>query len=80
MWYSCHMNRTTIVLPEDLRKRLRILAAERGVSMSALIREAIEQKMSEEHPKPKSLGIADSGLSDTSELSTGMRPEPRSWH
>jgi predicted transcriptional regulator len=73
------MQRTTIVLPEDLRARVRRLAAERGVSMATIIREAIEQKMNEKRPKPKSLGIAESGHSDTSELSIGMRPEPRSW-
>ena len=73
------MKRTTIVLPEELRKRVRRLAAERGVSMAAIIRDAIEQKMREARPKPKSLGVAASGESDASELSIGMRPEPRSW-
>lgn len=73
------MHRTTIVLPEDLRARLRRLAAERGVSMATIIRDAIEQKVNEARPKPKSIGIAESGFSDTSELSIGMRPEPRSW-
>ncbi len=73
------MQRTTIVLPEDLRARLRQLAAARGVSMATIIRDAIEQKVNEVRPKPKSIGIAASGESDTSELSIGMRPEPRSW-
>ena len=73
------MHRTTIVLPEDLRARLRRLAAERGVSMATIIRDAIEQKVNEARPKPKSIGIAESEFSDTSELSIGMRPEPRSW-
>jgi predicted DNA-binding protein len=38
------MNRTTISLPPDLHRRIRILAAERGIPMASLIREAIEEK------------------------------------
>jgi predicted DNA-binding protein len=35
------MERTTLSLPEDLRKRLRVVAAEQGTSMATLIREAL---------------------------------------
>lgn len=73
------MERTTISLPEDLLKRLRLLAAERRTSMAALIREALEEKSASYRPKPKSLGIADSGHSDTSRRAGEERAIPRSW-
>jgi len=73
------MERTTISLPEELLKRLRLIAAERGTSMAALIREALEDKVGGHRPKPKSLGIGDSGYTDTSLRTTTERPEPRSW-
>jgi hypothetical protein len=44
-------------------ERLKALAAERGVSVSALIREALEQKARAYRPKPR-LGIARSGGGD----------------
>lgn len=73
------MERTTISLPEELLKRLRLIAAERRTSMAALIREALEEKAGSHRPKPKSLGIGDSGRTDTSMRTTIERPEPRSW-
>src|SRR5438552_1509641 len=60
------MNRTTISLPEPLHRRVRTLAAERGVSMAELIREAIEEKTTRERPRPKSIGIGASGRDDIS--------------
>ncbi len=68
-----------ISLPEPLLRRLRVAAAERGVSMATIVREAVEQKLDERPPKPRSLGIADSGYIDTSSLAGEQRPEPRSW-
>ncbi len=59
------MKRTTMVLPEDLLRRLRLLAAERGVSVSSIVREALEEKAASSRPKPKSLGMGDSGHTDT---------------
>jgi predicted DNA-binding protein len=37
--------RTQLLLDDDLHKRLREIAAQRGISMGALIREAIEEKL-----------------------------------
>ncbi|MBI3927918.1 MAG: ribbon-helix-helix protein, CopG family [Armatimonadetes bacterium] len=73
------MTRTTLSLPEELLQRLRVLAAERGTSMAALIREAIEEKVGSQRRPPRSLGIGASGLSDTARRSGEERPEPRSW-
>ena len=74
------MRRTTIVAPEELLRRLQNAAHERGVSMAALIREAIEEKLEGQWPKPKRLGIVDSGRSDLSELASEARHfEPHSW-
>ncbi len=73
------MERTTISIPEELHKRLRLIAAERRTSMAALVREALEEKADTYRPKPKSLGIGDSGYTDTSMRTTTERPEPRSW-
>ena len=76
------MDRTTLSLSDEARRRLRRLAAERGVSMAALIREAIEEKverLATSPPKPRSLGIGASGVSDTARRSGDERPEPRAW-
>ena len=73
------MERTTISLPGELIQRLRLIAAERRTSMAALIREALEESVRSHWPKPKSLGMGDSGYSDTSMRTTIERPEPRSW-
>jgi plasmid stability protein len=73
------MERTTISLPEDLIRRLRILAAEQGTSMSTLVRDAVEQKLKTHRPRPRSLGIGASGHADTARRSAQERPEPRPW-
>jgi plasmid stability protein len=38
--------RTQLLLDDDLHRRLRETAAQRGISMGALIREAIDEKLS----------------------------------
>jgi plasmid stability protein len=73
------MRRTTIVAPEHLLKRLRLMAAERGTSMAELIREALEDKLAGERPRPRSIGIGASGHKDTSQRSSTERPVPRAW-
>jgi plasmid stability protein len=73
------MQRTTMMLPEDLRKRLRVIAAERGVSMATVIREALDEKVEQSRPRPRSLGIGASGTSDTARRSGEEAPEPRLW-
>jgi plasmid stability protein len=73
------MNRTTLSLDDDTRRRLRRIAADRGISMAALIREAIDESVERHAPKPRSLGVAASGTSDTARRAGDERPEPRSW-
>ena len=73
------MDRTTITLEVETRMRLRRIAADRGISMAALIREAIDATIEQHAPRPKSLGIGASGVADTARRSSDERPEPRSW-
>jgi predicted transcriptional regulator len=73
------MDRTTLSLDPGTRRRLRRIAAERGVSMAELIRQAIDESMARHAPKPRSLGVAASGTRDTARLAGEVRPEPRTW-
>lgn len=73
------MDRTTLTLDTATRQRLRRIAAERGISMAALIREAIDETIERHAPMPRSLGVAASGTSDTARRTADERPEPRSW-
>ncbi|MSQ40297.1 MAG: ribbon-helix-helix protein, CopG family [Dehalococcoidia bacterium] len=73
------MERTTISLPDELLQRLRVIAAERGTSMAALVREALVEKTKGYRPRPRSLSIGASGHSDTARLAGEQRAEPRSW-
>ena len=73
------MERTTISIPDHLLQRLRVIAAERGTSMATVIREAIEEKVEGYRPKPRSLGMGDSGHTDTARRAATDRVPPRSW-
>jgi hypothetical protein len=73
------MDRTTLTLDEETRRRLRRIAAERGISMAALIREAIDETIERHAPAPRSLGIGASGSRDTARQTGEVRPEPRPW-
>jgi metal-responsive CopG/Arc/MetJ family transcriptional regulator len=73
------MTRTTVSLPEELLTRLRLIAAERGTSMAALIRQALEETVRRHRPRPRSLGAGASGRSDTARRTAWERPEPRPW-
>lgn len=44
--YVSLTRRTQILLDDELHVRLRQIAAERGISLGALVREAIEEKLS----------------------------------
>ena len=72
------MQRTTVLFPDDLKGRLRQIAADRYTSMAALLREAAEEQAQRYRPLPNSLGIGDSGLTDTARR-IEERPAPRSW-
>lgn len=67
------------MLPPDLLKQLRRIAAEREMSVAALVREALEEKVSEHRPRPRSLGIGTSGFSDTARRTVEERSVPRAW-
>jgi metal-responsive CopG/Arc/MetJ family transcriptional regulator len=73
------MQRTTISVPEDLLKRLRLAAAERGTSMATLVREALEEAASRHRPKPRSIGAGASGRADTARRTIKERPVSRAW-
>ena len=73
------MERTTLMLPDETRDRLRMIAAERGVSMATIIREAIDEKVASTRPRPRSIGIGASGTSDTARRTGDEGPEPRAW-
>jgi hypothetical protein len=73
------MERTTLMLPDETRDELRRIAAERGVSMASIIREAIDEKVATYRPRPRSLGIGASGTVDTARRAGDERPEPRAW-
>jgi plasmid stability protein len=72
------MERTTISLPDGLIRKLRIIAAERRVSMASIIREALEEKTARNRPKPK-MGIFDSGRTDISQIASEGPVPPVSW-
>jgi predicted transcriptional regulator len=73
------MERTTLMLPSEVRAKLRRIAAEREVSMATVIREAIDAQVAAARPRPRSLGIGDSGTTDTARRTGEERPKPRSW-
>jgi metal-responsive CopG/Arc/MetJ family transcriptional regulator len=73
------MTRTTISLPDDLLRRIRVIAAQEGISMASLVREAVEEKVGGYRPRPRSLGIGESGRTDTAQRAGQERPEPRTW-
>ena len=73
------MDRTTITLDVETRTRLRRIAADRGISMAALIREAIDTAIERHAPRPRSLGVGASGTPDTARRTGDERPEPRAW-
>jgi predicted transcriptional regulator len=70
------MLRTTISLDVRTRARLRRIAAERGVSVAALIREAIDATIEQHAPRPRSLGVGASGTADTARRASDERPQP----
>jgi predicted DNA-binding ribbon-helix-helix protein len=66
-------------LRPEFRERLELIAAERGISVVALIRQTLEESPALRQPKPKSLGIDASDHTDISIRAGEERPVPRSW-
>jgi predicted transcriptional regulator len=74
------MTTTTITLDEPTQRKLEELAAVRGVTPEAIIREALEEKLAPVRRRmPKSLGIATSGRSDISERMSTEMPDLPPW-
>jgi predicted transcriptional regulator len=67
------------MLPDELRDRLRRLAARRGVSMATVMREALDEHVDRAHPVPRSIGVGASGSADTARRAGDEQPEPRAW-
>ena len=59
--------------------RLHSLARERGVSFAEVVREALADKATEFRPKPRSIGIANSGGSSIARNEAAEPVPPRSW-
>lgn len=73
------MQRTTIAIPAELLDQLRQMAAEQGVSVASLVRQAIEQKTKDRRPRPRSLGLGASGHTDTARRTGDEWAIPRPW-
>jgi hypothetical protein len=67
------MKRTTIALPDDVLDRLRAIAAEEHVSLTAVIRATLAERAARWYPetglqpKLKAAGVFDSGYTDMAE-------------
>jgi predicted transcriptional regulator len=73
------MPHMTIDAPDELLQQLRQIATDRHTTVAVIIREALEEKVKNQRPRPRSLGIAASGHRDTAERASDERPIPRSW-
>lgn len=73
------MARTTISIPNELLQRLRMMAAERGSSVAALVREALEEKARDYRPRPRSLRAGASGHMDTARRAGEERAVRHPW-
>jgi predicted transcriptional regulator len=73
------MDRTTISLPPELHRKLRLIAAERGISMAGLIREALEEKTTSRKRNFISAGAGASGHGSLAEESGELKLDPPPW-
>jgi len=78
------MQRLMIQAEPELVERAKRRAAERGVSVAQVVREALEHELDspeeEQIPPPLTcIGVFDSGRSDLSELASDHIFMPRSW-
>ena len=71
--------RTTVVIPEELRERVRRVASERGVSMATVIRKALEAEVNHHRPPLRIFGIAESARGDLSRRSAEEPAVPEPW-
>ena len=78
MDYHDGMVRTTISLDEALRKKLKVMAAERGISMAELIRQLLAECTEPARPRMRSIGLGASGHRDTARDHDELL-EPTAW-
>jgi len=69
MRYVYLMKRTTVMFPDEVEARLRLEARRRGVSIAAVVREAVEHHLPSPQPgRPLSFfGVGEGGPGDASE-------------
>ncbi|MGH8988456.1 MAG: hypothetical protein ACRDXC_07650, partial [Acidimicrobiales bacterium] len=72
------MERTTIMTANETMDRLRRMAQERRMSLAAVVREALDEKVEGYRPRPRSLG-AGASASSVAASEDGTRRPPRSW-
>ena len=74
------MTRLIIQAEEELLDRARRRAAERGVSIAQVVRDALEQALANDgQPIPRNLGKFSSGTTDTSERASNGEYMPPPW-
>lgn len=61
------MHKTTIYLEDPLYQRIKRLAQATGRTQASLIREALASYTAGESPRPRSIGLGQSGTGDLSE-------------
>ncbi len=71
--------RTTVVIPPELQRKAKRVAAERGVSFGQLVREGLEKVVETHQPKPRAVGVVATGHKDSGRWIGETRAEPRSW-
>ena len=88
MGYTGNMTRTTVTIDDEKLDALRTLAAERGVSVSCLVREAIDEKLSKrpspvsgtrKRPRFSALGMGSSKDGPTAREMGDITPEIPPW-
>ena len=68
MRYDVCMKRTTIMLPDDTAARLTREARRRGVSVPAVVRDAVERHVPAQPPQPLAFfAVGEGGQADASE-------------
>ena len=73
------MPQMTIDAPDELLQQLRHIAEEQHTSLAIIIREALEERVRQRRPKPRSIGIGDSGRNDISRRIGEEEAVPEPW-
>ena len=73
------MSRLIIQADDDLLERTRRRAAERGVSIAQVVRDALEVELADGRPLPRIIGKYRSGTSDSSRLASEEGYVPPPW-